>query len=174
MILSHLQRLVLNPAPGFAQLHIIIILHHDHYLPQIKFVPPLLTTFARGRREAAPVPFSNFIYRDNYSSTYQHCTAIAPAPNKTCTRIAKSTPYLSCHRDYFSAKVPGSVAGWLHQVTQPTLYCRAVTVNIWYPTYDKKFQNIYHIRLNMYRIYDFLYKRILSLYIKSFFLNRVD
>jgi len=32
---------------------------------------------------------------------------------------AKSTPYLSCHRDNFPAKVPGPVAGWLRQVTQP-------------------------------------------------------
>jgi hypothetical protein len=32
---------------------------------------------------------------------------------------AKSTPYLSCHRDNFLAKVPGPVAGWLRQVTQP-------------------------------------------------------
>jgi hypothetical protein len=35
-------------------------------------------------------------------------------------RHAKSTPYLSCHRDSISAKVPGSVAGWLRQVPQPT------------------------------------------------------
>jgi hypothetical protein len=34
--------------------------------------------------------------------------------------FAKSTPYLSCHRDLISAKVPGSVAGWLRQVPQPT------------------------------------------------------
>jgi hypothetical protein len=32
---------------------------------------------------------------------------------------AKSTPYLSCHRDHYPAKVPGPVAGWLRQVTQP-------------------------------------------------------
>jgi len=33
--------------------------------------------------------------------------------------MAKSTPYLSCHRDNFPAKEPGPVAGWLRQVTQP-------------------------------------------------------
>ena len=33
--------------------------------------------------------------------------------------MAKSTPYLSCHRDNFPAIVPGPVAGWLRQVTQP-------------------------------------------------------
>jgi hypothetical protein len=65
------------------------------------------------------VPFSNFIYRDYFSAAYQTCTATAPAPKKICTRTAKSTPYLSCHRDNFSAKVPGPVAGWLRQVTQP-------------------------------------------------------
>jgi len=75
-------------------------------------------------RDAAPVSFSNIIYRDKYLAVYQPCTATAPAPNKTCTRAdsyrqAKSTPYLSCHRDKFPAKVPGPVAGWLCQVTQP-------------------------------------------------------
>jgi hypothetical protein len=65
------------------------------------------------------VPFFNFIYRDYFSAIYQNCTAIAPAPNKICTMTAKSTPSLSCHRDNFPAKVPGPVAGWLRQVTQP-------------------------------------------------------
>jgi len=32
---------------------------------------------------------------------------------------AKNAPYPACHRDYFSAKAPGQVAGWLRQVTQP-------------------------------------------------------
>jgi len=31
--------------------------------------------------------------------------------------FAKIAPYLPCHRDSFSAKVPGLVAGWLRQVT---------------------------------------------------------
>jgi len=31
--------------------------------------------------------------------------------------FAKIAPYLPCHRDSFSAKVPGSVTGWLRQVT---------------------------------------------------------
>ncbi|MBN1330967.1 MAG: hypothetical protein JXA54_15960, partial [Candidatus Heimdallarchaeota archaeon] len=31
--------------------------------------------------------------------------------------LAKIAPYLPCHRDNFSAKVPGLVAGWLRQVT---------------------------------------------------------
>ena len=70
-------------------------------------------------RDTAPLPFSNFIYCDYFSAVYYTCTATAPTHNKTCTWTAKSTPYLSCHRDYFPAKVPGPVAGWLRQVTQP-------------------------------------------------------
>jgi len=31
--------------------------------------------------------------------------------------FAKIAPYLPCHRDSFSAKVPGLVARWLRQVT---------------------------------------------------------
>ncbi len=31
----------------------------------------------------------------------------------------KHVPYLSCHRDSKVAKVPGHVAGWRRQVTQP-------------------------------------------------------
>jgi hypothetical protein len=75
-------------------------------------------------RDAAPVPFFSIIYREKDPAVYQTCTATAPACNKTCTRAdsyrqAKSTPYLSCHRDNFPAKVPGPVAGWLRQITQP-------------------------------------------------------
>ncbi len=31
--------------------------------------------------------------------------------------LAKIAPYLPCHRDSLSAKVPRSIAGWLRQVT---------------------------------------------------------
>jgi len=31
--------------------------------------------------------------------------------------LAKIAPDLPCHRDSFSAKVPGLLAGWLRQVT---------------------------------------------------------
>jgi hypothetical protein len=50
---------------------------------------------------------------------------------------AKNTPYLSCHRDNFPAKVPGLVAGWLRQVTRqpcnlaphyPDITCRDLTL----------------------------------------------
>jgi hypothetical protein len=30
---------------------------------------------------------------------------------------AKTAPYPACHRDYFVAKAPGQVTGWLRQVT---------------------------------------------------------
>jgi hypothetical protein len=70
-------------------------------------------------RDTAPVPFRNFFYRDYITAVYKIYTATAPERNKNSTRTAKSTPYLSCHRDYFSAKAPGHVAGWLRQVTQP-------------------------------------------------------
>jgi hypothetical protein len=33
--------------------------------------------------------------------------------------MAKSTPYLACHRDSLPTKVLGLEAGWLRQVTQP-------------------------------------------------------
>jgi hypothetical protein len=70
-------------------------------------------------RDTAPVPFPSFIYRDYFPAVYQTYTATVPARNKTCTWTAKSTPYLSCHRDNFPAKAPGRVIGWLRQVTQP-------------------------------------------------------
>ena len=71
-------------------------------------------------RDTAPMHFLNFVYQDYISSVYQTCTATAPARNKICAMTAKSTPYLACHRDYFLAKAPGPVAGWLRQVTQPS------------------------------------------------------
>ena len=69
-------------------------------------------------RDTAPVPFSNFIYREKYSAIYQTCTAIAPARNKICTGTAKSTPYLSCTGTYFCLKYQDP-ARMLRQVTQP-------------------------------------------------------
>jgi hypothetical protein len=65
------------------------------------------------------VPATSFIYHDYFPAGYQTYIATAPARNKTCTWTAKSTPYLSCHREKFPAKEPGPVAGWLRQVTQP-------------------------------------------------------
>ncbi len=68
-------------------------------------------------RDTAPVPFLSIIYQDKDPSIYQICIANAPERNKTCARNAKSTPYLTCHRESFSAKAPGPGIGWLRQVT---------------------------------------------------------
>ena len=70
-------------------------------------------------RDAAPMPFSKPVTGDSNCTRYKVCTAIAPASEKTCTMTAKTAPYLSCHRDSYLPKVPGPVAGWLRQVTQP-------------------------------------------------------
>ena len=88
-------------------------------------------------RDTAPVPFTKLIYREKYPATYKTCTATSPAPDKIRTQTAKSTPYLSCHRDNFPAKVPGPVAGWLRQVTQPPFIAGPLClicnhVNTWY------------------------------------------
>jgi hypothetical protein len=69
-------------------------------------------------RDAAPVPFSNFIYWEKFPAVYQTCTAIAPALNKTCTWMAKSTPYLSCTGTVICLKYRDA-ARCLRQVTQP-------------------------------------------------------
>jgi hypothetical protein len=52
--------------PGYAHLPAILILHLDSFLASISFVPPLLTTFARGKRDTAPVPANNIVTRDKY------------------------------------------------------------------------------------------------------------
>jgi hypothetical protein len=70
-------------------------------------------------RDAAPMHFSELVTGDDNSARYKACTAIPPAPDKTCTLTAKTAPYPARHRDSYSAKAPGPVAGWLHRVTQP-------------------------------------------------------
>ena len=78
------------------------------------YLPCTVTIFclrSNLNRDTAPVPFSNFSYRDYFPAVYQTCTATAPTRNIICTMTAKSTPYLACHRDNFPAKAPGLVAG---------------------------------------------------------------
>ena len=70
-------------------------------------------------RDAAPMPFIKPVTDDDNSARYKNCTAIAPAPEKTCALTAKTAPYPSRHRDGFLPKAPGQVAGWLRRVTQP-------------------------------------------------------
>ncbi len=47
-------------------------------------------------RDAAPVPFTSFIYREKFPAIYQACTATALVFYKICTMTAKSAPYLPC------------------------------------------------------------------------------
>ena len=74
-------------------------------------------------RDTAPVPFSNFSYREKYTAVYQTSTATAPAPNKIRTWTAKSTPCsphpstgtltleTSCYHDRRRATQPPFIAG---------------------------------------------------------------
>jgi len=107
MTLSHLPGPVINPAPGYAQLHanssytmINLRLRHNFY------------------RDTAPVPFLSFIYRDNFPAVYQTCTATTPERNKICTMTAKSTPYPPCTGTVFRLKYQDSCR-MLRRVTQP-------------------------------------------------------
>jgi len=100
-------------------------------------------------RDTSPVPFSKFIYREKNSTVYQTCTAIAPALNKICAMMAKSTPYLSCLRDNFPAKVPGPVAGWLRQVTQPPFIAEPSDCLKTYPFYYKPKTRHFHESVNL-------------------------
>jgi hypothetical protein len=100
-------------------------------------------------RDTAPVPFPGFIYQDYISAVYQNCIATAPACNKTCTRTAKSTPYLSCHRDNLLPKVPGPVAGWLRQVTQPPFIAGPSECLKTYPFYYKSKTRHFHEFVNL-------------------------
>jgi hypothetical protein len=43
-------------------------------------------------RDAAPVPFANFLCRDYLQAVYQACTAITPAPNKNCAMPTFAQP----------------------------------------------------------------------------------
>jgi len=69
-------------------------------------------------RDAAPMPFSSFIYREKYPAVYQTCTATPPERNKICTRTAKSTPYPPCTGTIFWLKYQDP-ARMPRRVTQP-------------------------------------------------------
>jgi hypothetical protein len=100
--------------------------------------------------DTALVVFFNFIYRDYFPATYNNCTAITPTPNKNCTWLAKSTPYLSCHRDYFPAKVPGPLAGWLRQVTQPPFIAGPLAVRFEQNILKKQRENLDNYNISTY------------------------
>ena len=67
-------------------------------------------------------------YRDNFPSVNKICTAIAPASNKTCTMMAKTTPWLLASRDYYCLK-NHILPGWTAQPTLTTFHRRAVRGN---------------------------------------------
>jgi hypothetical protein len=109
-----------NPKPGFAQLPVIWLCIEDLILAPII---PIAIGMYRDCCASAHLqkfctmtrflPLSNLVPRS-------HLFTIKLVPSADSYRQAKSTPYLSCHRDLLPAKVPGSVAGWLRQVPQPT------------------------------------------------------
>jgi hypothetical protein len=110
--------LVIDPATVLAHLHVI------------KFsATGLFSAFYKiCTATPAPLPITNFIYMVYLTVIYKNCTATAPALTKILNRMAKSAPYLSCHRDYFVAKAPDQVAGWLRQVTQPPFIAESLAV----------------------------------------------
>ena len=95
-------------APGLAHLLAIKFLHHDKFLAPRQLLP----------RHCASAHLQTFCNRDNFSATYQLCTATLVMLNKICTWTAKTRAIPSLHRDNFSAKEPGS-ARCLRRVTQP-------------------------------------------------------
>jgi hypothetical protein len=84
-------------------------------------------------------------------------------------RLAKIALWWLARRDYFLAKVSGLVTAD-GATNVYSLNRRAVTVNTGHTTKDKISQKNYHSLHYMYRLFDFLYKRILPLYIKPRFL----
>jgi hypothetical protein len=107
---------VVEAKPGSAPLHVIRILYRDYFVVSSILLPRTL------RRCLFKVLSIRTI---SVLLSWLHI-ANGPPCNKLMPRQAKSTPYLSCHRDCFSAKAPRPVTGWLRQVTQTTFYCRAV------------------------------------------------
>jgi hypothetical protein len=114
MILSHLPGRVLNPAPGFAQLHAIKILHHDNFLPSRQLVPRYCASavFQLHLPGLFPSRLSN-LYRD------RACT------QKNLYPDGKKHAIPSLHRDNFPAKVPGPCPDAASGKTT-SLYFRAV------------------------------------------------
>jgi len=86
--------------------------------PQINFIP----------RPLHHCPSRGCIYRDNYSSVYQTCTATVPACNKNSAMTAKTTPWLLASRDHNCLK-NHTLPGWSAQPTLTTFHHRAVSLN---------------------------------------------
>jgi hypothetical protein len=106
--LSLLPGEVVKLTPRSAHLHLIKISYLDYFVVSSLLLP---RTLRRCLLQVSSIWTISQLLR-------RFCIATAPPCNKLMPRRAKSTPYLACHRDYFVAKAPGQVAGWLRQVTQ--------------------------------------------------------
>ncbi len=73
-------------------------------------------------------PFTSFLYREKKLITYKVCTATLNLFNLVAPGFAKSAPYPPCHRDRFSAKVPGHCPD-APSANTTSLYCRAVRLS---------------------------------------------
>ena len=112
MILSHLPGPVYNPAPGHAQLPVIKFLHRDNFPPSIKHVPRCCASAHLPTSSTGTIsrPLIKLVPRPR-----QHPIKFVPWRQKARhTWLATGTTLWPRWRG-----VPGPVAGWLRQVTQP-------------------------------------------------------
>jgi len=102
-------RIDLKLAPGYAPVPFTTLCNQINYQPLINLVPRCCTS----------AHLSNLFTRISFRPLRNLVSRSLTNTINFVSGWAKSTPYLSCHRDNFPAKVPGLVAGWLRQVTQP-------------------------------------------------------
>jgi hypothetical protein len=103
------ERFVMALKPGLAPLHVIKILQLDYFQASRQV----------NGAYAAPQATPQICETGLICFFAQACTATLIQRTSFVPRLQKHAPYLSCHRDYFVAKAPGQVAGWLRQVPQP-------------------------------------------------------
>jgi hypothetical protein len=101
-------------APGHAHPPKIKILHHDKFLAPIKLVPRHCAS--AHNKHSAPRQFTGFD---------QTCIATRVSSIKTCTRMAKTTPYPPCTVTAFWLKNQDRDR-CLRRATPTKLYRRAV------------------------------------------------
>ena len=115
MILSHLPGPVLKPAPGYAHLLAIKILHHDNFLPSSKLVPRHCASAFFKLHLPGEIPgHLETLYRDTLTLNKIYCLT------------AKTRAIPSLHRDNFPAKEP-RLCPVLASGNTTSLYCRAVS-----------------------------------------------
>jgi hypothetical protein len=106
-------------ALGHAHLPAIKFLHHDKFLASRQFVPPSLTSLARGAaRHCASAHLPVSCNRDSFPATYQLCTATLVMLNKISTWTEKHVPYPPCTGTIFWLKYQDPARS-LRRVTQP-------------------------------------------------------